>query len=209
VTPSRAIRWSRNSADALSAIQPFLPPKDAQKIIDDAVRSLVKDGIDAGIMAILQAVTGKSPTTMPPAGSSPQTGPNVPGVPGQTIIPGPKIPIPDVPKAPPTTSFHFRNGPHQSYAPGDKIKFTVVPPQNFLALTGAKRVVIVAEAAHKEANPDPKDRFGQVVLESASPTEVEFTAPQMPGKYVIRVDIGMSFEDSSMQDFEVAEPKKQ
>ena len=194
--------------EALAAIQPFLPAKDAQKIIDDAVRSLVENGIDSGIMAILQAVTGKSPAAMPPAGSSRQTGPTVPGVPGETIIPGPKLPIPDVPKAPPTTSFHYKNGPHRSYAPGDKIKFTVVPPESFLSITGAKRVVILAEAARKEVNPDPKDRFGQVVLESASPTEVEFTAPQKPGKYVIRVDIGMSFEESSIQDFEVAEPEK-
>ncbi len=61
----------------------------------------------------------------------------------------------------------------------------------------------MADADRTTANPE---RFGKVVLESASPRSIELTAPQKPGKYVIRVDIGMSFDDSNMQEFEVTPP---
>jgi hypothetical protein len=54
----------RKLREALANAQPFLPAKDAQKLMDDALRSLVKDGIDSGIKAILSTITGKSPTTI-------------------------------------------------------------------------------------------------------------------------------------------------
>ena len=194
----------RKLRDLLSRLQPFMPAKDAQKEIDDAIKSLIKDGADAGIMAILKAVTGKSPSTMPE--NRTQTGPNVPPKDlGEHILQGPKIPIKDAPALPSSTSFHYRNGPQKSYQAGAPITFTLVPPDNFNSLQGAKRLVIVAEADRNAPNPE---RFARVDLESGSPKPIELQAPQKPGKYVIRVDIGLGFDFSNMQEFEVNAPQK-
>jgi hypothetical protein len=189
--------------DLLSRIQPFMPRQDAQKAIDDAIQSLVKDGAHQAILAILEAVTGKSPTTMPEDRN--QTGPNVPQKDvGEKVVKGPKIPWKDAPKLPPRLTFDYRNGLQTSYAAGAPIKFTVVPPENFSELPGGKRLVIVAEADRQTPNPE---RFGSVVLDSASPKSIELTAPTQPGKYVIRVDVGLGFDYSSVRLFEVTEKK--
>jgi Domain of unknown function (DUF4157) len=186
-----------------SRIQPFMPPQDAQRAIDDAIQSLVKDGADQGILAILRGVTGVAPTTMPEDRN--QTGPNVPQKDlGEKIFKGPKIPWNDAPRLPPRLTFDYRNGLQTSYAAGDPIRFTVIPPENFYELLGAKRVVIVAEADRQTPNPE---RFGSVVLDSASPKSIELTAPTKPGKYVIRVDYGQGFDYSSVRVFEVTGQK--
>jgi hypothetical protein len=187
--------------DLLSGIQPFMPAKDAHKQIDDAIKSLVNDGADAGIMAILKAVTGKSPSTVPENRN--QTGPGGQKDLGEHIFQGPKIPFDTPPKLPPSSTFHYKGGPQKSYAPGAAVRFTVIPPDNFLSLQGAKRLVIVAEADRGTPNPD---RFGNVVLDSPAPTPIELTAPQTPGKYVVRVDIGLGVDDSSVEEFEVIAP---
>jgi Domain of unknown function (DUF4157) len=189
--------------DLFSRIQPFMPQQDAQKAIDDAIQSLVKDGANQAILAILEGVTGKSPTTMPEDRN--QTGPNVPQKDlGEKIVKGPKIPWKDAPKLPPRLNFDYRNGLQTSYAAGAPIKFTVVPPENFSELLGGKRLVIVAEADRQTPNPE---RFGSVVMDSASPKSIELTAPTKPGKYVIRVDVGLGFDYSSVRVFEVTGPK--
>jgi hypothetical protein len=195
----------RKLRDALSEIQPFLPAKEAQKMIDDALRSLVKDGIDSGIKAILQAITGKSPSTMPPGGSSGQIGPYAPSdVKGTQIFQGPKITIPDTPRPKPRTSFQYK-GLRKSYSPGETIKITVLPPQKSETMTG-KRVVIVADADRDKLNPT---RLAGPISVSDKDTDVELKAPDTPGKYVIRIDVGMNFDYSSIEEFEVKEAKKQ
>jgi hypothetical protein len=192
----------RKLRDALSSIQPFLPQKDAQKMIDDALRSLVKEGIDSGIKAILQAITGKSPKAMPEDRS--QIGPYPPsGVKGTQIITSPAIPIPDTPKPRSRTSFGYK-GLRKSYLPGETMKFTVLPPQKSETMTG-KRVVIVADADRDKVNPDKL--AGPTPIRDTD-TDVEFKAPESAGKYVVRIDIGMNFDYSSTFDFEVQEVKK-
>jgi hypothetical protein len=185
--------------EALVKIQPFMPDKDAKKLIDDAVKSLVEEGVKEGIMKILEAVAGKSATTMPDDRN--QTGPDVPQKDlDEHILKTPKIPIDDAPKKPARHFFEFRNGPRKTYEAGATIKFTIVPPDDFNSMNGAKRVVIVAAADRDAVNPE---RLGRVDLESASPRAIEMPAPKKVGRYVIRVDIGLSFEDGNMQEFEV------
>ena len=104
---------------------------------------MVKDGTTAAIMAILEAVGSTSPPPVPDVRD--QTGPYVPQKDlGGHIFSGPKIPIPDTPKRAPKFSFDYRGGPQKSYSPGRKIKLTLIPPDNFSSLPGAKRLVIVA-----------------------------------------------------------------
>ena len=194
----------RKLRDALAELQPFMPAGDAKKEIDKAIDSLVKVGTEAGIMAILQAVAGGSP--LPVTEKRDQTGPYVPQKDlGQHIFPGLKLPIPDTPRPAPKSSFQYRNGPQKSYAAGATIKFTLIAPDNFSSLQGEKRLVIVAEADRDVPNPD---RLGTVPLESVSPKSIEMSAPQTPGKYLFRVDIGLGFDYSSVQEFEVTEPEK-
>jgi hypothetical protein len=194
----------RKLRDLLVRLQPIMPDKDAQKTIDDAIRSLVKDGVDAGIMAILGRVAGKSPTNMPEDRT--QMGPYAPeGIPGEHIFQSPKIPFDYIPKAKPGSSFEYRNGPAKSYAVGAAIKFRIIFPENFNLIQGSKRVVIVPYANRHDMNPES---FGQpVFLESGSSQIVEMTAPQKPGRYVVRVNTGMGFDDSTIQEFEVTAPE--
>jgi hypothetical protein len=188
--------------DALAELQPFMSAKDAKKEIDNAIDALVKAGSDAAIMAILQAITGRSPSPVTDQQRN-QTGPLAPQVPTPPIIQGPKIPINDAPKPAPKFSYEYRNGIKKSYAPGASIKFTLIAPDK--SLEGGKRLVIVAEADRNAANPN---RLGQITLETASPKLIEMTAPQAPGKYVFRVDVGLGFDYSSVQEFEVTAPDK-
>ena len=93
----------------LSRLQPFIPAKDAKQMIDDAIRSFVKDKADEAIMAILKAITGKSPSTMPENRN--QTGPDVQQKDlGEQIFRGQEIPIKDAPAPAPRFSFQYRNG---------------------------------------------------------------------------------------------------
>jgi hypothetical protein len=192
----------RKLRDALADLQPFMPAQDARKEIDNAIDALVKAGSDAAIMAILQAITGRSPSLVTDQQRN-QPGPYAPQVPVQTFK-GPSIPMNDAPKPAPKFSFEYRNGPQKSYAPGATIKFTLIAP-DFSTLQGGKRLVIVADADRNTASPD---RVGSVKLESAAPTSIEVTAPQTLGKYLFRLDIGLSFDYSSIQEFEVTGPGK-
>jgi outer membrane protein OmpA-like peptidoglycan-associated protein len=188
--------------DALARLQPVMPAADFKKEIDKAIDALVKQGTESGIMAILQAVAGKAPTPAvdthdQPGGTLPQKDLN------QHILKGPAIPIPDTPKPAPKFSYEYRNGLKQSYAPGAKIEFTLVPPDK--PMSGGKRVVILAYADRNEQNPVP---LSKVLIESDKSTPVEMKAPDAPGKYVIRVNIGFGFDYSSIQEFEVAAAEK-
>jgi hypothetical protein len=82
------------------------------------------------------------------------------------------------------------------------MKFTVVPPDKETG-TGARRVVIVAEADRSQANPN---RLAGPFPLSGGSTEVEFNAPDKPGKYVVRVDVGLGTDYSSVEEFEVKAP---
>lgn len=204
VQKDRIIRTLR---DWLSELQPVIPAKDTKKMIDDAIKSLIESGADKGILEILKLITGKSPTSMPENRN--QTGPDVkPKDLDEKIYQSPKIPIKDAPAPVPRFSFEYRNGPQPLYEAGSTISFTLIPPDNLDALQGTKRVVIVAEA---ERNSPNAERFDKVVLEAAAPKKnipIVMQAPQKPGKYVIRVDIGMGFDYSNMQEFEVKPSSK-
>jgi hypothetical protein len=189
--------------DELAKIQPFMPQKDAKKAIDEAIDSLVKTGADELIKAILRGILGKDPTAVTP-GAGPRVGPQDP-----RPFPSPqvKIPLPlpfDKPAPVRRHNFDYRDL-HNTYAPGEAMKFTVLMPDDFSTISGAKRVVIVAEKDQSEPNPE---KFGKpVVLESRSPAKVEFTAPSKPGKYVVRVDVGLGPYTASEKGFEVKEAK--
>jgi hypothetical protein len=193
--------------DLLSGLQPFIPSKDAKQMIDDAISSFIKDKADDAIMAILEAITGKSPSTMPENRN--QTGPDVQQKDlGERIVQGPKITIKDAPAPAPKFSFQYRSGPQKSYEAGAAIKFTLIPPDGFSPSPPFKYLVIVAESDRNVVNPE-KGWFAKVQLESASPKLIELLAPPEPGKYVFRVDIGLRGPDySSVQEFEVSAPQK-
>lgn len=193
--------------DALAKLQPFIPEKDASQAINEAINSLIKDGTSDAIMSILKAIAGKGPTTMPEDRN--QTGPNVPQKDlDEHVFKGPKITIKDAPALPPRYSFQYRKGPQNSYPPGAVIKFTIVPPEDFNNLQGFKRVVIVAEADRNTPNRTVAGPGSKFDLESNATREIELRAPTEPGKYVIRVDIGLNFDLSNMQEFEVTAPQQ-
>jgi hypothetical protein len=144
-------------------------------------------------------VTGQPGTEMPAAPShTPADMP--PGVPGEKIFKGPQIPFDTPPAQAPRSSFGYKLGPRASYAPGEKMTFTLLPPDNFLLLNGSKRLVIVADADRSEVNPD---RLAEKLIESKDPQPITFTAPTKPGKYVLRVNVGMGYDYASVQEFEV------
>jgi Domain of unknown function (DUF4157) len=193
----------RNLRDLLSKLTPFIKTKDAQKMIDNAIESFVKDTTNNAIMSLLTTITGRSPTTMPENRN--QTGPNMPEKDlGTRIFQGPKITINDVPKPRTRFSFEYRNGPKKSYEAGSEISFTLIPPDDFSSLPGAKRLVIVADSDRSLLNPE---RLHRVSIESASPQQIVLKAPEKPGNYVIRVDTGLGFDYSSIQNFEVTAPQ--
>jgi outer membrane protein OmpA-like peptidoglycan-associated protein len=192
----------RQIRDLVASIpQPFASKEEVVKGLDDAIKAGVTEGIKKAIQAALEAIAGQ-PATTQPSGPS-HTLPLPSSAPGERIIPGPSIPFDYVPKPSPRTTFQFSGGPRASYAPGAAITFTLVPPDNFQTIPGSKRVVIVAAADRTAVNPD---RLAQMRIESGSKQSITLVAPSKPGRYVIRVDIGMSFEDSSMQEFEVKSP---
>jgi hypothetical protein len=194
--------------DVFSRIQPFMPQKDAKKAIDDAIDSLVKTGLDEAIKAILKGFTGKDPSAVDP-NRGPQTGPISP-----TPFPSPqvKIPLPlpgDNPPPRPKRHLYDFKGLKKTYTPGEDIKFTVEPPDDFVRSENP-RLVIVAEKDRNELNSSDR-REGSFDLESKSPTKVQMKAPEKPGKYVIRVEtrgLRDPSQSASDQDFEVTGEKK-
>lgn len=193
----------RKLRDFMAELQPFMPAKDAKKEIDNAIDGLVKAGSDAAIKAILEAITGRSPAAVSDKARE-QTGPYAPTKDlKERILKTPEIPITDAPKAPPKYSYEYRGGIKKTYAPGATIKFTLVAPDK--PPEGGKRLVIIAAADRNEVNPN---RFGEVTLGSEKSKEIEMTAPKEPGKYLFRVNAGLGFDYSSVQEFEVAAPDK-
>lgn len=193
--------------DVFAKILP-MPEKDAKKALDEAIDSLVKTGFDEGIKAILKGIIGKDPSAVDP-NRGPLIGPMAP-----RPFPSPqvKIPLPMPFDKPPekqkSFQYHFKDGPRKTYSPGEDIKFSVVPPSDFDTTAGSKRLIIVADA---DRSADIPERLGQFDLESGREAKVQMKAPQKPGKYVIRVDVGgrRSVADSaSDQEFEVTEAKK-
>jgi outer membrane protein OmpA-like peptidoglycan-associated protein len=188
--------------DAIGSVNP-----DAGKAIDDAIKQGVPAGILAAIKAGLQAIAKQSGTDMPDPATVTHTPADMPpGAPGENIKKLPPLPSPidRPPEQHKWTSFQFKNGPKGSYKPGEQITFAVVPPSNFMTIAGGKRVVIVSEA---DRTSQSATRLATQTIESGSPQQVTLTAPQTLGKYYIRVDIGLGFEDSSMQMITVEYPK--
>ena len=62
--------------------------------------------------------------------------------------------------------------------------------------------------AYDDRNEASPKRFGEVSLESDGPKSIEMTAPDAPGKYVFRVNIGLGFDYSSVEEFEVVASNK-
>jgi Domain of unknown function (DUF4157) len=191
--------------DKLAGLEPGgIPKADLTKLIDEALDSLAKEGVKAGLKTLLEAITGTSATTMP-EDRNPR-GPNVPeGVPGQKTQSLPKIPLDFGTKRPANLAFHYEKGWRSSYAAGEFMKFTVVLPDNQDLVTGL-RLVIVPAAEAKSANHGklPRD---PVPLTSKTQV-IDLRAPDEPGKYVILVDVGMGPVAGSAQEFEVTAAKK-
>jgi outer membrane protein OmpA-like peptidoglycan-associated protein len=188
--------------DAIGSVNP-----DAGKAIDEAIKQGVPAGILAAIKAGLQAIAKQSGTDMPDPATVTHTPADMPpGAPGESITKLPPLPSPfdRPPEQHKWTTFQFKNGPKASYKPGEQITFTVIPPSNFMTTPGSKRVVIVSEA---ERTSPSATRVSTQTIESGSPQQVTLTAPSTLGKYYIRVDIGLGFEDSSMQMITVEYPK--
>jgi hypothetical protein len=188
--------------DAIGSVNP-----DAGKAIDDAIKQGVPAGILAAIKAGLQAIAKQSGMDMPDPATVTHTPADMPpGAPGENITKLPPLPSPfdRPPEQHKWTSFQFKNGPKASYKPGEQITFTVIPPSDFMTTPGSKRVVIVSEA---ERTSPSATRLSTQTIESGSPQQVTLTAPSTLGKYYIRADIGLGFEDSSMQMITVEYPK--
>ena len=127
----------RQLRDALAGLQPFMPNADFKKEMDKAIDSLVKQGVESGIMAILEAVTGRSAT--PVLEKRDQTGPLMREKKiDTTILKGPSIPINDAPKPAPNLRYKYRDVLRKSYVARAPIKFTLTAPDK--PMQGGKRL---------------------------------------------------------------------
>jgi hypothetical protein len=187
----------RDIRDAVAYITPFMSDKEAAHALDDAVKAGIPEAIKAAVKKALEVILGVSAQDQPqdPSHTMP-----LPGAPGEQIFNSPQFKFDRGPDRHQRTSFDI-TGAKSTYKAGEEILFRVAPPDDFDTIAGNKRVVIVAAADRGQVNPD---RLANVMITSKESQTVTMTAPAQTGSYVLRVDIGMSFDDSSMVDFTVA-----
>lgn len=197
----------RELRDWLVKIQPVMPKDAAKKAIDDAITSLVDKGIKAGIMALLQAATGKSPSTMPPDSDNNHTGPAIaPKDLGEHVIKLPPLPLDNVPKSH-RYSFEF-HGLKSPYKPGAYFDFTLYTPDGFEpnGQAGAGRVVVMEFEDFTKNGGKDANRIRSVRIESKGKVSMSVLAPEAPGRYVLGVIVGFEFQSTTAEFTVEAKP---
>ncbi|WP_224249932.1 OmpA family protein [Hyalangium gracile] len=192
----------RELRDLVVKIQPFLPNDEAKKKLDDAIASGVGEGIKEGIKALLEALAGRGPTAVSPDSS--HTGPAIaPKDLKEQIYKGPAIPFG---AAPPVRRYSFEfSGLGSTYKPGDGISFTVRTPDDFdpNGKAGAGRVIIM-EAEDFQKNGGVKaERLGSKHIQSKGKVSLFLQAPDKPGRYVLGIMVGLSFQSHPVHEFKV------
>ena len=181
--------------DFIAGLEFWTAKWKAVESLDDAIRTGTGSVIQIAMQELFKAVTGH------PA-PDPTVDIITPEAPGEHLFHTPKFSLPgDAPAKVPERTTFLISGVRGPYAPGAGITFTLSPPKHFFEINGGKRVVIVADADRKQIGAA---HLAEHALDSDQPQPVTFTAPAQPGKYVVRVEIGMSFEDESIVDFQVA-----
>jgi hypothetical protein len=189
----------RTLRDLVASLQPVLPKQDAAKLIDDALRSFINDGVKDLLMKVLELAAGRSATRMPEDRS--QTGPNVPQADlGQKILPGPKLPFDVAPAAPPRFVFEFKDV--RGTRVGSFVNLRLVVPADYDDLAGAKRIVVLPEG-----NDTQPVKVVLLPLTAKGPVTVEFPAPSEPGRYVLEVWIGFTRYHQYTVDVAPATPR--
>ena len=198
-------QFVRELRDLLVRIEPVIPKAEAKKAIDGAIGDLVDKGIKAGIMKVLQAITGRAPSAMPPDEANTHTGPALTpkDLHQQTF----SVPIPfDSPPKLHRYSFEFR-GLKSPYQPGSFIDFTLYTPDDFdLGKPGAKRVVLMAYDDKKQETTG--EYIHQATIESKGPVSMHIQAPDTPGTYVLGIVLGAEYQASSTSRVITVEAKK-
>ncbi|WP_167857824.1 DUF4157 domain-containing protein [Mycobacterium sp. DL99] len=198
-TKDRLVRTLR---DLLASLQPVLPKDEAKKMIDDAIRRFINDGIKDGLMKILELVVGRSATRMPDG--PPPTGPNVPQADlGEHKTPQLTFPLDVIPK--PRTKLGFEFKDIRGTQVGSFIRFHLVVPADYDSLGdgGAKRIVVVPAGA----TDGPPVTVKSLPVTAKEPIEVEIRAPSEPGRYVLEVWAGMTWVDEYTVDIVPATPR--
>jgi hypothetical protein len=208
--------------------QPFVPEKDMKKALNDALDAGLKEGTKQAIKAGVEAASGQKtneldsgmqagPSIGPQGGlqigpqGAPQAGPQVgpytpfrPDIKPVPIIKTPEIPIPDTPDVKPSFRFQYKRL-RASYAPGESMDLTVVPPVDYANIPGPRLTIVPMDPEKAGA----ETKFPEVHLDdSMRPKSVELTAPTKPGKYLLRVKAGFGVSPGSEEEFQVTEEKK-
>jgi Domain of unknown function (DUF4157) len=192
----------RTLRDLVASLQPVLPKDQAAKMIDDALRSFINDGIKDLLMKVLELVAGRSATQMPENRS--QIGPNVPQSDlGQKTIPGPKLPFDVAPAAPPRFVFEFKDV--RGMRVGEFVKLRLVVPADYDDLSGGKRIVVLPAGT---ASPEPEPvATVYLPMRAQGSLTVEFPAPSEPGRYVLEAWVGMTRYDQYTVDIAPTTPR--
>ena len=192
--------------DTVAKITPFMSDAEAKKKLDKALDELVSKGIKDGIMALLKAVVGKEPSKVD-RDAPRKDGPNLPERDlKERIFKLPELPLPiDQPPKLKVNRFRIESVP-KTTKPSKYFNFTVTTPDWFRVndpKMGAAWVVIAAKDDYAKSGGRPK-RLADTKIDSKGKLKLSLPAPDDPGAYVIYVALGTGPEDSSLEDFAVA-----
>lgn len=190
--------------DAIVRIQPVMADKDAKKKLDEAIDSLISSGSKKLLTALLVAIVGKEPTSMPEDGKRP-TGPTVKEKDlGETILKTPELPLPfDQPKKRTQNYFEFRGLPRRARV-SSYIDFVLRTPHWFepYGKMGAGRVVIMTTEDHRK-NGDGAAKLADKRIEEKGDVKMSLAVPDDPGSYVVGIYVGSGLEHTPSETLEL------
>ncbi len=190
--------------DTLVKIQPFMDDAEAKKKLNDAIDSLVETGSKKLLTALLTAIVGKAPTTMPPDGQRPTGPPLKEKDIGEQIFKSPELPLPwDKPKKPTQNYFEFRGLPRKARA-SSYIDFKLRTPHWFepYGKMGAGRVVVMKAEDHKKEG-DRATKLSDKRIEQTGEVALSIGLPEEPGAYVVGVYVGSGLEHTPIEPLEL------
>ena len=155
---------------------------EAKKKLNDAIDSLVATGSKKLLTALLTAIVGKAPTTMPPDGQRPTGPPLKEKDIGEQIFKSPELPLPwDKPKKPTQNYFEFRGLPRKARA-SSYIDFKLRTPHWFepYGKMGAGRVVVMKAEDHKKEG-DRATKLSDKRIEQTGEVAMSIGLPEEPG----------------------------
>jgi len=190
--------------DTIVKIQPVMDDAEAKKKLNDAIDSLVETGSKKLLTALLTAIVGKAPTTMPPDGQRPTGPPLKEKDIGEQIFKSPELPLPwDKPKKPTQNYFEFRGLPRKARA-SSYIDFKLRTPHWFepYGKMGAGRVVVMKAEDHKKEG-DRATKLSDKRIEQTGEVAMSIGLPEEPGAYVVGVYVGSGLEHTPIEPLEL------